>query len=189
MGKRSSETCGLCGIALVLALGTVNSLAVPAEGYLAKVGPVPLRFQEVHPLNLMALPPLAMDDGTNSDTNSIPDKVCDDSLASAGLASSSAGVPQAFFAPASTWLNRLSTLDDTNAPQAGFGIPLPESAPPRPAASDLLAMTPQMFMDYFKPLQSGTNGAGIAVQFPVEFMPATPPATPASSATYRTPAP
>jgi hypothetical protein len=72
--------------------------------------------------------------------------------------------------------------------------PLPEDANSfrnSPAAtvpaSDLLVITPQMLVDYFKPGQSPTNAANVSVLVPVGFTPAIPATTPASDAADATP--
>ncbi|MBC8095395.1 MAG: hypothetical protein H7Y43_06260 [Akkermansiaceae bacterium] len=56
----------------------------------------------------------------------------------------------------------------------------------QPAANELLIVSPQMLIDYFKPMAGSTNGSGVSVLMPVNFTPATPAATPSSRAIYKT---
>ncbi|MFO1486980.1 MAG: hypothetical protein U1F65_00740 [Verrucomicrobiota bacterium] len=57
----------------------------------------------------------------------------------------------------------------------------------RPAADNLLIITPQMLGEYFKPVASGTNnsGAGVFVPVPFNFLPPTEKPVRSSRATYK----
>jgi hypothetical protein len=57
---------------------------------------------------------------------------------------------------------------------------------PKPAASDLLVVSPQMLTEFFKPVGNETNSpGGASVPLPVGFTP--PSAPPSSRATYNSP--
>ena len=64
-------------------------------------------------------------------------------------------------------------------------VPHPQpSAQPR-AANELLIISPQMLIEYFRP-QAGATNAPVSAIVPVQFMPATPAAAPESRAIYKT---
>jgi hypothetical protein len=173
-------------IAMVAVLGLVSVLGAQGVGYLAKIGPGPLRFQAPHAANpTMNLPPLPKADRGVSDvagTESIVVKPSENITYRAGFPSAAASLPARFFTPWALWPNLApdadSLLPEVTAPPA-------DSTPAPSAAGDLLTITPQMLVDYFRP-QGSTNGAGVAVQVPVSFTPATP-AAPDSGATYESP--
>ncbi len=186
MGKSSAKACGLLGLALATALGLGPGPATAraqVSGYLAKSGPAALRFQAVHPQNLSILPPLPKPEVK------VPDRT---SLAKSAVTSQPPLILVSNQSPAWTppYANPPVTVPNPLAsysllPPQNFGITNP--AFPGSTANDLLNITPQMLVEYFRPVIGAPNSAGLSVFVPVQFTPATPAAPgPASSATYRT---
>ena len=154
-----------------------------AEGYLAKVGPTPLRYQVLRlekPLNLAPLPLEPEDKSGNSRTLDLRSNE-----ALAGRAS--AEIPAEILAPYTMWWSRFA---GTNR-QEILAQPNPEyltnSIQAMPPASDLLPVSPEMLVEYFKPVQGPTNSASATVMVPLDFTPAAPVAPRGSSAIYRSP--
>jgi hypothetical protein len=178
MGKRFSVTRAFCGRLLVLALAvTASSPRLSGEGYLAKTGPVPLRFRiEKPPGTALRLPPLPKDAApvatiTNeiSQTNSVDSQI---SFNGSPVLPSASSDPSLF--------NGMS-MPPFLVPQGEYPT---NSASGPGSANDLLNITPQMFVEYFRPAPGLTNGAGVSVSVPVGFMPPPPPVSPGSKATY-----
>jgi hypothetical protein len=149
--------------------------AATSDGYLALLGPAPLRFQETPPPALhVALPPLAM-------TNEVPREVSPPAAPP---------VPCPAAPPADTavdpfewsWLSTDPSEAPGTAPAAAPDLwPAPPEPPPATAPT---LITPQMLLEYFQPLRAGTNGPA-TLSVPVQFYPPTPLPAPSSRATYR----
>lgn len=180
MEKSSSKARGLGRIAVVAALGLVSAFAAYGVGYLSKIGPNPLRIQAAHASSISNLPPLSMDNSDIAAVRSIPIKPSEDIRMMAG---GNNPMPQ-YLTPSPFWPNY-------SANPSGFESGMPESAgsttnsqPKLSTASELLTVTPQMLVNFFRP--GSTNGAGVSVVAPVSFTPAVP-AGQDSSATYKSP--
>ena len=148
-------------------------LGAPSPGYLALLGPNPIRFQPPPQATLtrVSLPPLQMREVKGPVvTNTEPELP-----AAAGTP-----IPPALpmpLAPSST--NQLAGL--TNQPSApGHFTPFPtEPTMPAEAIPQLLHFFNQM------PMSHGGNGSSTVV--PINFVPAIPNNPPPSSATYSSP--
>ncbi len=167
---------------LLLALISFVALSASAgAGYLAVIGPAPLRFEgraRPVPHAIAMLPPLLMQDP-------VPPAPPTNAVA---LATTNPP-PPAVAQPIPVITNvAVATVTVTNAP-----IVFPPTAIP-PATGPLLSpmfdpsdpnslLTAQMLIRYFRPV--GTNG-GTAVIGPL-FLPPPPPQPPSSKATYSTP--
>lgn len=184
MGKCIFKTGVLIGA--MTAAGGIATAKNTAIGYLAKVGPVPLRFQP-RPTKIAILPPLPEDSPAPaanpstptpaSDSNPIPDP-------KPGAPTESAPVePPPPTAPLSDLLEEKNT--DSLLPRVETPAMIPDEKPH--SANDLLVITPQMLIDYFKPAGgSTTNTTGVSVLGPVNFMPPAPSTPPSSRAVYKT---
>ena len=177
------------GITLAAAFGIVGSLEGSGAGYLAVIGPAPLRYQKLSSWKPLNLPPLPMENSSSPDPIAPAIAAADstNSTSLPGFASSLADLPAEVFLPTTLWLGHLSSwsaADSNLSAGTNFSTNTTQASAP---ASDLLILTPQMLVDYFKPGQCPTNAAGRFVQVPVEFTPAIPAAPPASSATYKSP--
>ena len=174
MSTWSVKAWALRCVALAVAAQAAALGAKSASGYLPRIGPTPLRLVPVKTEPPQAvLPPLAVDDRVEEPSQ--PEPI----------------VQHAF---------NLNDYLDSNLPlwtglaeaiaKRVFPDPGTEKAPkePLPAVSppnDMVVVTPQMLVDYFRPIGSATNAPEVSVTVPVGFM---PPAIPAPSrATYSTP--
>ena len=181
-------SCAAAALMFLPALSTAS--AEDSRPYLPAVGPTQLRFERQMAFKPLLLPPLSMENSTSSDNT--PEKT-DPTMLPSGFASGLNGIPARFFLPTTLWLNHLSGHGDTD-PTATADIYTAASNPPtqstdqvQPApASDLLNVTPQMLVEYFKPGEHRGRDANPSVYVPVDFKPATPTVTPPSSATYNT---
>jgi hypothetical protein len=160
-----------------LALALVTTAANPssqAACYLPRVGPAPLRFQKPRLAKPLALPPLARDDG-------LPEG----SAKTSSIANSALTIDPNFFPNISLQPTQFSgaplkTVNgDSTHSASGNSV---TNSPGGTTANDLLIVSPQMLLDYFRPIDGWTNTAVVA---PVPFMPAIP-APPSSSALYKT---
>lgn len=184
MGKSFSKTFVVCGIALATAWRIAGPCGVDGEGYLSKVGPVPLRYQTVRASEPLNLPPLPSEPRSTAEVVTLPAQTDAFSLL---RKSASTEIPAQFFLPAALWLNRFSGQNslDSLLPASTSSVTNSTAAASSPA-SDLLTVTPEMLVDYFKPVQPPTNAANATVPGLLEFLPASP-AVWGSTATYKTP--
>ena len=173
MGKRFSSACGFLCIGLAAMSGFAGS-RIWQTGYLSKGGPAPLRFQPEHTQDLSLLPPLP---GADKPADASP--VTTPPISQPSAASTNAVVLSATSYPTIPGnINVNSMLPDPYNGGANLGV--------QGSANDLLAITPQMLVEYFRPGGGTTNSANFSVFVPVNFTPATPPSpAPGSSATYR----
>lgn len=155
-------------LVIVLAI-TLCGTGLPAHGraYLAVVGPPSLRFGKMaafaQPVSWTP-PPLPVPE-TPPETN-LPPETPTNSTDSVALTPPTSTPSKA---PVLILPQDLST----NSP-----------APPQ-SANDLLPVTPEMLLDYFKLDHAATNSATVHVVAPVRFAPPTPVPMPSSQAIYR----
>ena len=162
---------GLFGFGLAIGLATVGTYG---SGYLTKVGPTVLRFQPP-PRAVVPLPPLPTEEPPVVESTPAPNPFQ--------------------FTPTLTLMTDivLSVLADRgliNTPATNSLLPdqaevFSAVSYAAPRANDWSAVSPQMFVEFFRPTPGFTNGGGASVSVPVEFMPATPAQMPASRATYK----
>lgn len=142
-------------------------------GYLRKTGPVPIRFHVVKPA-ATPLPPLPAAIEAPATTEQEP------APASEAVTSSEQRKPLAVESAVESFLKQnVETL-------------LPKPAEPdaeakgQQSANELLVISPQMLIEYFRSAPGATNGAGVSALVPVQFTPAIPAAHPSSRAIYKT---
>ena len=153
---RPLSSVGLLAVALCASAG---------QGYLPVIGPPALRFAPPSPpppTVLIPLPPLAVVEPRPTPFPSDPPAPAADSA--------SAAVDPVF-------------IDPFAVPQAAEPVPL--LAPNVTSIVQPETLVPQMFMKYFVG-GSGTNGAGVSIFSPVNFVPPLPFVPPSSSATFQT---
>ncbi len=195
MGKPSFKAGQLAG---VLCAVVCHGLFVPgatASGYLPRTGPVPLRFEsEATPPPPLVLPPLLMEDAPpapvveSAAVTPPPENLGPAPLPtppSAGETNSIVATPETPPTDASA-----ATLDQlfggAKSNPAALPEPTPSPATQATTASEMLVVTPQMLIEYFKPQAAGTpQAAGVSAFVPVGFAPPTSGTAPASQATYR----
>ena len=174
-------------VSLTVGMAVGLSSLASSPGYLSIVGPTPLRFQTDRNTPQRQLPPLEMQNSTDSDVITFPTNIANPESITYTAASHTNAPTQYNFWPFPTWY--WPTPDWSNSPSSGGSVPPPptEPAPTNTVysphtASDLLVVTPQMLVDYFKQTQSTTNDVEPAARAPVEFTPANPAPMPGSSA-------
>ena len=139
------------------------------NAYLKQTGPSPLRFSLFNfvPASF-ALPESLVERHAPTNTTQIA-TVTNTSAETNAVASALSPVPAPTNNPA---------VQTTTNPQ--------NNSAPKPAASDLLVVSPQMLTEFFKPVGNETNSpSGANVPLPVGFTP--PSAPPSSRATYNSP--
>ena len=180
MNKWFSAFRKLSQAAFLLALAASTVLVTQAGiTYLAKTGPVPLRWEAVSATdNPFVLPPLAMEESTPTNAESV--EALAPSTQSATNSEPSAQVAAQVASPTIP-----VSIVTTTAP--GEDLSTAVAPMPYPSASDLLGVSPQMLAEYFKPIQNGTNLISVPVVLPpgVGFIPPTPAPGAPSRATYR----
>lgn len=190
------KICAFGGVLYAVVWSSVSSQAGLPNGYLRCTGPVPLRFAaETAGLDGCDLPPLVMEDDTHaSNTPVSPENTASAPPGKPTVTVTEANSAESVAPDAMANQNQSIPVRFDGDPLA---IPQPFSTPSTPAlpeiatatsASDLLVVTPQMLVDYFKPSRAATNSANTAVFVPLGFTPPAPMAVtpPSSSATYRT---
>jgi len=166
-----------CAI-LLLFLEWDGSRPVSGIGYLPRVGPPTLRIT-VRPLlpkpfAAVVVPPLITPPPADSKAETmakIPPAT--NSVANESTTETSSSGPLASLLPTSVKPNEARSDSASSAATVG-------------AANDLLVVTPQMLIEYFRVPPGATNGPGVGVYLPVGF---TPPLAPSASsqAIYRSP--
>ena len=179
------RTCLRGGCAGVLALGIFTSRHAFAGAYLADVGPTPLRYQTPKsPAKIIRLPPLATEEepvSTNAAVSvSVPASAPPASPAPAVRLVSSSPGPR--IVPPPTAATNVSNATETAGPATAANEQPADSQPDASSANDLLGITPQMVVEYFKPAQSPTNAPGASVYVPVGFTPPAPASAPSKAA-------
>jgi hypothetical protein len=171
--------CGAAALGVWL-LAMAASASDP--GYLPLVGPTPLRFQPRRAPPTVELPPLALKENHATDVTAFPTNVANpESIVL--TAASRTNAPDQYFLlyppwywPAPAWLEparpggdhvnptpspesvQPARPDPSASPAPPPQLLTPTQVVPRPhTASDLLVVTPQMLVDYFKGAQSLTN--------------------------------
>ncbi len=149
----------------MVGLGLVAPQTGAAGGYLALIGPAPLRFQKPAPVASLVLPPLLMHDPV------LPPPEVDPVPAAAKP-------PEPPLGPPAPVLPTVLAAPQTNAV---IVIVPPATVLPTPAFDTNAPpiLTPQMLMHFF----NHTNRAP-SIVMPVEFNPGRPPAAPSSTSTY-----
>jgi hypothetical protein len=153
---------------VLVAISLTASISLGGSGYLARVGPSPLRF---------AIVPARLDPATALPPLTPPEEIVTTTTPSTNLTTSMEFGPQPLSA----------SLNSTNSPGEILIGPEPlDSSNSTQAPSELPAQTgisPQMLLRYFN--RPGTREALISA--PLEFTPPTPNANSGSSATYISP--
>ena len=154
------------GIA-VTALLLLNCLSVKGGAYLPSVGPAPLRFAAVsmRPKIFSWVPPVAAKLAISAQTN-LPPMV---SAVSTGTNETVLLADAKIDARVSSNPENLST----------------NSISEQHSADELLVVTPEMLVDYFKPGSNAKNQTNVRVTTPVGFTPPPSAAEPSSQAIYR----
>lgn len=154
------------GIALAALLALI-CLSADGGAYLPLIGPARLRFEAA----------------------SIPARVFSwaSPIADKPAAAAETNLPQEMSGSPTKIDGAITSVDaTTNSPVP----PLPEnlsanSTAETHSANNLLVVTPEMLVDYFKPGNDSTNQTNVRVAAPVGFMPPPSAASPSSQAIYR----
>lgn len=140
--------------------------------YLKQTGPAPLRFSNATAVPVSFVLPTALVEPTKP-TNATE------------IAVSAATSPQTNAAPVAP-----ASAPIPNAQSPIASAEMPANPTPKPSASELLVVSPQMLTEFFRPAPEGTNAASTVVvpvttPVPVGFTP--PSLKPPSRATYNNP--
>ena len=167
MNTRLFKHCRVCIILVALAALTEP----PARGaaYLPLVGPPPMRFEKASdgPRKISWTPPALIP----------PPVVVEPNLPSvtATIPANNVVSPHPVIEPANTPVSLPPENLSTN------------SAVQTRSANELLVVTPEMLVDYFKPNHNATNAANVRVLAPVNFTPPASASMPSSQAIYISP--
>ena len=154
----------------LLAMAPLPLLQPASAPYLPRVGPPPLRF---------AAPQTAAKKFVYSTATAAPARSAASQADVAGRAPVSAEPPAAA-QPAP-----VARAVDASPLPADIMQNLTNGAPKIRPANDLLIVTPDMLVGYFKPETAGTNSVNTGPVAPVNFTPPSPGAIPSSQAVYR----
>jgi hypothetical protein len=190
MGLRLSKIRVGGRIAFMLAIVTLIGQTAWGRGYLAAVGPKPFRFESPRSeQNSANLPRLGENDNvtgkddSNADSNrpyNSPVVVNNPNPVQVGPTLEQRLSPWSATAAGNVdWRSAIAYSASQSAGMSPVG-----SA----SANDMLVVTPQMLVNYFKPSATSTNGAGTTILVPVGFSPpGVTPTPPSSQAIYRSP--
>ena len=155
--------------AILIALASLTELPARDAAYLPLIGPPPLRFEKVAdgPKKITWIPPALVQRAVTVETN-LP------SVTS--------------IMPVNNVVTPPPAIGPANAPvSASPGNLATKSTEQAKSANDLLEVTPEMLVDYFKPNNNATNAANVRVLVPVNFTPPASVSIPSSQAIYRSP--
>ncbi|HUC84828.1 MAG TPA: hypothetical protein VL970_06525 [Candidatus Acidoferrales bacterium] len=154
---------------VIVLAGLLSLICRPVCGgtYLPLTGPPPLRFEvaTIHAKAFSWVPSFSVKDAVSVGTN-LPPEI------SAGL-DKIAGTSPA-----------IATKFNASVPSLPENLSTNSTAEMRPA-NDLLVVTPEMLVDYFKPGSDATNQTNVRVLAPVGFMPPPSATSPSSQAIYQ----
>ena len=161
------EHCWACLI--LVALAVLTEPLTRGAAYLPLVGPPPMRFEKAteSPKNIAWTPPasipppIIVEPTPPSVTTTIPDN--------------NTVSPPPVIEPANTAVPVQPDNSFTN------------SVVQARSANEMLVVTPEMLVDYFKPNNNATNAANVRVLVPVNFTPPASASMPSSQAIYRNP--
>ena len=189
MDLRSSKVCACYCVASALATLLLFCQTTWSKGYLATVGPKPFRFQSPPPEQDFAkYPQLSGTDNVTVGDASLGDSNRPYNSPVVVVTQSPARVGPTLEQYLSPWsMTAMGNADwkDIMAYDAARSSGM--SPVGTASANDMLVVTPQMLINYFKPGVMSTNSANTTVVVPVGFRPpgSTPP--PASQAIYKSP--
>lgn len=186
MRPRSLRICALYGSALVIfiAAAGVGEHAC-AQGYMPKLGPAPLRFkQQKETDGKSVLPPLRMEDSPAPkavhEPDTMPSRPAPPAWPEVFPVSLAVPPPPPPMPLVTNVPNVMIPAEPATTVVAATDRAI-ESPAGQSSANDMLSMTPQMFVEYFKPAPGSTNGAAMSVSMPVGFMPPAPVSTPSKA--------
>ena len=159
------------GYYCLVALALLTPLPMVGGSYLPLVGPPPLRFELARNHGehiswnppVKPLPPVAVETNPPPVTSSSPNE----NIVAVPLAT-----------PVITAPSTIHTLVGTENLSTNSVIQTR-------SANDLLVVTPEMLVDYFKPNNNMTNAANVRVIAPVNFAPPASASIPSSQAIYK----
>ena len=167
MNTRLFEHCRACVI--LVALAALTELPTRGAAYLRVVGPPPMRFEKAT-------------DGSKKISWTPPALIPPAVVAGPALPSVTSTIP----------VNNVVSSHPVVEP-ARTPVILPtenlstNSVVQARSANELLVVTPEMLVDYFKPNNNATNAANVRVLVPVNFTPPASASMPSSQAIYRNP--
>jgi hypothetical protein len=167
MNTRLFKDCRACMI--LVALAALTETPTRGAAYLPLVGPPPMRFEKATggSKTISWAPPALIP----------PAVVVEPTLPSVTTT-----------IPVNNVVSPHPVIEPANTP-----VPLPpenlstNSAVQTRSANELLVVTPEMLVDYFKPNNNSTNAANVHVLVPVNFTPPASALMPSSQANYRSP--
>jgi hypothetical protein len=160
---------GRCrGHLCLVTLALLTALPVDGGAYLPLVGPPPLRFEKAmsHAKTISWVPPVLTPPPIAVETNPIPVSI-----------NSSMPIENVVTPPPAT------PAITASAPPMPENLPAIPTVQPRPA-NDLLVVSPDMLVDYFRPNNHVKNAADVHVLAPVNFTPPPSVSMPSSQAIY-----
>jgi hypothetical protein len=191
--KKCLRVGAICGAVLLVTAGIFKSTQAWGRDYLPWVGPVPLRFAKAPaPLNTNDLQPIAPVKAEHS-----PEKPSEKNPPPAGASSSnplksetanSANVStnwQTIFDVPPMELRSMNQGEANHFVVSSLNSESAKMTGANNSANDLLNISPDMLIHYFKSNEFPTNQANVSVFAPVQFIPPAPTASGVSRAVYR----
>jgi hypothetical protein len=154
---------------ILVALAALTEPPVRGAAYLPLVGPPPMRFEKAMAVSkeVSWTPPALFPPAVAVDTNLLS--------ANSAIPVNNVVLPHPVIEPANTPVPLPPENSSTN------------SAVQTRSANELLMVTPEMLVDYFKPNNNATNAANVHVLVPVNFTPPASASISSSQASYRSP--
>ncbi len=151
----------------LIALMVLMGPSAHGEAYLPLVGPPPMRFEATtSDATRFSWTPPALTPPTVDVETSLP--------------------PVTPTIPVNNVVSQPPVIEAASVPASSppENLPTKKSAIETPSANNLLIVTPEMLVDYFKPNNDATNAANVHVLVPVNFTPPVSVSTPSSHASY-----
>ena len=186
MSTRSSRACARYCTAFAVALMLLVCPEAQSGGYLALIGPAPFRFQSPPPEeNNAILPPLSDNGNDTVSKQSGSNPFFSPIVVQASETTRVGPALSGYLSPYCLTTADNANWQDVMTYEGGHSSETTSAA--SPAANDLLVVTPQMLVNYFKPGKT-TNGPSASVLVPMGMNPpASSTPRPASQATYQSP--
>ena len=191
MAKKLLIVCLVCPAVFLATTGRTKCTGVHCRGYLPTIGPTPIRFAltpfylEPNGSESVALSNMVVNFQKFSTGMNLPSSKIG-KVGNTNSASSDAPWQAMMVMPAMG----LRPLDETNANRyfvSSFSEGAAKKAWETASANDLLNVSPDMLINYFKSGHCPTNQANVSVLVPLEFIPPSSAKSGFSRATYQSP--
>ncbi len=193
MANKSVRVCLFCGVVFLVAAGIFKDIPASGRDYLPQVGPVPLRFSKIQLVSQSSDYKIVV--STNAAFSPVESAEKSSPASASNSLSAAASQANNTLESDTNWLSsfvmpNMGLLPLNPARTNRFVVSASNPVPAKmtgttPSANDLLTISPDMLVNYFKHTGIQTNQADVSVFVPLEFIPPTATSSGSSQAVYQ----